>query len=156
MESNKRKDIQKRAADAASLEADDPGIREEQEMWEQAQMRDVMDELYYVYGSIEGELIVSDEQKDIQFFVEEVCNKDKIDCEIPKTLIARAKSLHGEHVTLYGLVLHKEKDGQPTFIRVDELDHSPVDHRLISEMGPIDITDGMPSEEYVRRLRDED
>jgi hypothetical protein len=107
---------------------------------------------YTDHGSIEGHLTASDDG--LSFFVFDDLTQDKVPCTFDGWTEPQAGPLVGLRVCASGRITYSE-NGEPLGIAVGELIRIGVGLDL-KEVQGIDITGGMESSEYVRRLRDQD
>jgi hypothetical protein len=111
--------------------------------------------IYLDYGTIEGKLEIVSVHEHKSFFIFEILTSYRIECIIAnEDHFQQAISLLGKRVAISGRVRYRNH--KPTTVNVESI--HPL--RDISELpqprdiGPIDITGGLSSEEHVRRIRD--
>ena len=111
--------------------------------------------LYVDFTSIEGRLEVVSVHDGKSISVWETLTNRRIECRMLEEHFQAAQSLLGHRVRVTGRVSYRNH--VPTLIRVEE----PVQRlRTVAELpqpkdiGPIDITGDLTSEEHVRRMRD--
>jgi hypothetical protein len=111
--------------------------------------------LYVDFSTIEGRLEVISVREGQRFFIWETLTNRKIECAVDDHGFKVAMELLGKRVSVTGRVSYRNHT--PTFMQVEE----PIRRlRDMSELpqpkdiGRINITEGLTSEEHVRRMRD--
>jgi hypothetical protein len=112
---------------------------------------------YVVPSCVDGKLDVVNVHHRTKFSVFDDVNYREVRCYFPDRLFDEVKKNLGKRVSVVGEVRFDAATDRPVSIKVEDiepLDENEVKPRLFSEMNPIDISGNVPSEEYVRRLRD--
>lgn len=110
--------------------------------------------LYVDLTTIEGFLQIISVEKGNRVFIRDTLTGDKIECIVTDEQLEAATHLLKRRVAVTGRVSYRNHvpktihvEGELRVLR--EASELPA----IEEMAPIDITGGLPSEEYVRRIR---
>lgn len=109
--------------------------------------------LYMDYGTVEGRLeIISVHERD-SFYVWETLTNRRVECLANPEQFQDAKDLLGKRVAVSGRI--KYRNHVPKSIHVESIHKMPDGSELpsLEDIGPIDITEGLSSEEHVRRMR---
>lgn len=104
-------------------------------------------------GTLDGVNLHDDERRRIHLY--DVLTDERIDCEVDEDVDLEAiKRSLTRRVVVSGIARYSS-DGRIR-MKVDEFETIPEDHELptIDDIKGTDITGGLSSEEYVRRLRD--
>jgi hypothetical protein len=107
----------------------------------------------YEFGTIEGKLeAISTHEKD-RFFIWETLTNCKVECISSPELFEQAKEYLRRRVAVSGRIRYQGQ--KPKLIYADSIWPLPTQNELPqpSDIGPVDITGGLSSEEYVRGLR---
>jgi len=119
-------------------------------------IRQVVDKarMYIDYGTIEGSLDEISVRGGLHFAVWEALTNHRIECAATPERLEEAKALLGRRVAVSGRVRYRNR--KPTSIRVEAIKTLREASELpqLEDMPAIDITGGLNSEEYVRRMRD--
>lgn len=110
---------------------------------------------YKAHASVDGKLDIVNVHAGQKFSVFDEVDGHEVRCKFPERLLEDIKKNIGKRITAIGIVRYNANTDLPVSIEVDSID--PLDEsppKLFSEMQPIDLTGGLPSEEYVRRMRD--
>jgi hypothetical protein len=109
---------------------------------------------YTDYGTIEGRLEVISVRGGTSISICEAFTNHRIDCEITTDRLQEAKDLLDERVAVTGRIHYRNR--KPTSIHVESFRRLRDASELpqLEDMSPIDITGGLSSEEYIRRMRD--
>ncbi|HLN30460.1 MAG TPA: OB-fold nucleic acid binding domain-containing protein [Gemmataceae bacterium] len=109
---------------------------------------------YIDYGTIEGQLQTVSVRGTQHFFTYETFTDNKVMCSVTPEQFQQWMSLLGKRVAVTGRIRYRNH--QPQGINVENIrvlrDSSELPQ--LAEIPPIDITSGLPAEEYVRRMRD--
>jgi hypothetical protein len=109
--------------------------------------------IYLDYGTLEGCLEEISVHVSPSFAIWESFTNNKIDCAITSDRVEEAKTLLGRRVAVSGRVRYRNH--KPTLIQVENIRRlRDVGDLQSRDIPPIDITGGLSSEEYVRRMRD--
>lgn len=110
--------------------------------------------LYVDYSTIEGRLEVVSVHEHNSFFVWETLTNNRIECLVSDDHMKDAPNLLGKRVAITGRVSYRNHipktiavEGQIRVLR------SAAELPQPSDIGPIDITESLSSEDHVRRLR---
>lgn len=110
------------------------------------------DRPYMEYGTIEGDLEVISVRAENSCSVWEAVTNRRVRCRLTDDQLVWAKESLGRRVAVTGTIKYRKK-GEPVEVQVDRI-------RVLrpTTVPPpiIDVTDGLPSEKHVRRLRDGD
>jgi hypothetical protein len=109
---------------------------------------------HHEYGTIEGRLEQVSTHKTDSFSVWEIPTDHKVECLATPEQLEKAKELLRKRVAVTGRITYR--GGKPRQVKVDELRRLRERHELPQpeDIGPVDITGGLSSEDYVRRWRD--
>jgi hypothetical protein len=110
--------------------------------------------IYIDYGTLEGSLeIVSVHGRD-SFFIFESFTNNKVECIAPPELFAQSIQLLKKRVAVSGRVRYRNHI--PSTIQVEGMRVLRSTDILAQprDIGPVDITGGLSSEEHVREIRD--
>ena len=114
---------------------------------------------YRIWSSIEGTLYAIDTSRKTrqQFRVFDRLTGHPTDCIFKREDLPRVVAAHERRVIVRGMTNYDKYD-RPYRVEVEDFEVIPPDSELPSFDGDhrIDITGGVPSEDYVRRLRDGD
>lgn len=90
------------------------------------------------------------------FHIYDLVTDHKIECDIPKDRLEEAKNLLGGYVWVYGETSFK--NDKPYRMKASDFGRMTPDSELpnFRDVQGINITGGITSEEYVRRMRDSD
>lgn len=118
-----------------------------------------VDELLHTYDeltSFEGNLDAATVHGKRIFYVWDVFD-GRVSCRFPEHMLQEVLSLFGHRVIVHGRA-HYSRSGKPLYIEVEDVEGVPEQESRPApeELEPINITDGLSSEEYIRRLRDAD
>jgi hypothetical protein len=110
--------------------------------------------IYLDYGALEGRLEEISVHDSPSFAIWESFTNHKIDCAIDSDRLEEAKGLLGKRVAVSGRIRYRNH--KPTSIQVESVRRLRDESELpqLENMPPIDITSGLSSEEYIRRMRD--
>ena len=108
----------------------------------------------YETGTIEGTLEVISRHKTDSVTIWETLTNRKVACFVNSEQLELAKQILLKRVAVSGRI--KYRNGRPVSIEVANIRVLRGQHELPqpSDIGPIDITGGLSSEDYVRGLRD--
>src|SRR5262249_7519780 len=109
---------------------------------------------YIDYGTIEGWLEVASIRGGKHFIVCEVFTNNRIRCNTSQEQFLQWLPLMKKRLAVSGRI--KYKSHKPESINVEEISVLADTSELpqLADIPPIDITGGLSSEEYVRRMRD--
>jgi hypothetical protein len=109
---------------------------------------------YIDYGTIEGKLELISTHDGDSFSIWETLTGHKIDCHVTPEQLEQAKSLLRHRVAVTGGIRYR--NDKPRTVEVEHIRVLREQAELPQpmEIGPIDITGGESSEDYIRRLRD--
>ena len=111
---------------------------------------------YNSLGALEGKLeTLSDSKGKLTFKLLDPVTSVRITCEIAPDQLEEAKQAFPHRVVVYGRIKYN-KDGVPLSIGVQQIRRLGLRSALPQpeDISPFDITDGVESAEYIRRLRD--
>jgi hypothetical protein len=110
--------------------------------------------IYLDYGTIEGRLETVSVRGRQHFFVFETLTEQRVECLPQRDEFEKSLSLLGKRVAVSGRIRYRNH--KPTTIHVENLKVLRESSELPQprDIGPIDITGGLSSEEYIRRMRD--
>jgi hypothetical protein len=110
--------------------------------------------VYLDYGTIEGNLEIVSVHEHMSFFIFEALTNYRVECVTSEEQFQRALSLLGWRVAVSGRIRYRNH--KPTVIYVESVQVLRDSSKLPQprDIGPIDITGGLSSEEHVRRMRD--
>lgn len=113
---------------------------------------------YEVFASVDGRLDIVNVHAAAKFSVFDEVDGREIRCKFPEKLLDDVKNNIGKRITAVGTVRYNANSDLPVSIKVDAIE--PLDDgsppMLFSEMQPINLAGNLPSEEYIRRMRDGD
>lgn len=119
-------------------------------------IRQVVDKarIYIDYGTIEGRLEEVSVHGGAHFAIWEVLTGYRIECAVTLERLEEAKALLGQRVAVSGRVRYRNHI--PKSIQVENIRRLRDAKELpqLKDMPAIDITGGLSSEEYMRRMRD--
>ena len=110
-------------------------------------------------GTVEGDLDQINVHKGINiFYIYPPVGPVRVKCHFPKSLLEDAKAAIGFQVAVSGLMKYRAKSDFPAEINADSIEVYPTEDKLptmddLRGIAP-DATQGLPSEEFVRNLRD--
>jgi hypothetical protein len=109
--------------------------------------------IYLDYGTIEGQLDTITVHKRQSFFVWEALSNHQVECLASEEFFKQSVELLGKRVAVTGRVRYRNH--VPTSVQVKSLRKMPEDSELpaLRDIAPINITDGISSEEHVGRMR---
>jgi hypothetical protein len=109
--------------------------------------------LYIDFGTIEGQLEVVSVHEHRSFSIWETFTNRRVECLVNEEQFQTAIDLLGKRVAVTGRV--KYRNHVPKSIWVESLRKLREEMELpdLKNVGPIDITGGLSSEEHVRRMR---
>jgi len=113
---------------------------------------------YVTPSSVDGKLDVVNVHSRYRFSVFDELHFKEVRCHFPDHLLDAVKGNLGKRVTVIGDVKFDANTDRPISIMVEEiepLDECDLKPKLFSEMRPINISGDLPSEDYVRRLRND-
>ncbi len=110
---------------------------------------------YADHGTLEGQLEEISVHSGTSFAIWEALTSRKVECVITADRVDEAKALLGKRVAVTGIVRYRNH--KPISIQVDRIRRLREASELpqLEDIPPLNITDGLSSEEYVRRLRDD-
>jgi hypothetical protein len=121
-----------------------------------AHIRQVVEKarVYLDYGTLEGRLEEISVHGGYRFTIWEELTNYRIECSISPDRLEEAKALLGHRVGVSGRIRYRNH--RPTTIHVEGIRRLRGVNELpqLEGIEPIDITGGLRSEEYVRRMRD--
>jgi len=122
----------------------------------QAHLEEVFEErFFWAPGSVDGRLDVVNLHKNPRFSVFDEDKGREIRCRFPENLMSNVKHALGKRVSVHGRVKYDRTADEIAGVRVDDVEVLDSEGPLsFEDMPAIDITEGEPSEDYVRRLRD--
>lgn len=108
---------------------------------------------YKDFLTIEGKLEVVSVHDHPSVYIWEHLTGHQIECLVNAENIKEYSQLLNRRVAVRGLVRYR--NDIPSAIEVEDIEAMPEEHELpsLKDIGPIDITDGLPSEDHVRRMR---
>ncbi len=109
---------------------------------------------YYATASLVGRLSVINVRRELRISIEDEAYTRSVECECAPEFFERAKMYLNSRVIVTGEVRYRRLDDTPVSIVAQDIEPLSEDHRGFDELKPIDITGGLSSEEYVRRMRD--
>jgi len=111
---------------------------------------------YSSYGSVDGILETLTAHGGLQFVIYDRLSGDEIDCRFNSVYIEDARAAWTHRVRVYGAITYS-RAGIPKSINVDGAPQRLKDRSVLpqaKDLEGIDVTAGVESAEYVRRLRD--
>jgi hypothetical protein len=109
---------------------------------------------YIDFGTIEGMLEQISIHKGPSFSIWESLTNYRVDCQATLEQLEKAKELLGRRVAITGRIRYKNHKPQSIDIESIRILRPSAALPQPRDIGPIDITGGASSEDYVRRLRD--
>jgi molybdopterin-guanine dinucleotide biosynthesis protein len=108
---------------------------------------------YLDYGTIEGRLEVISVHDHPSFSIWESLTNRRVECQVSEEQIPAIFALLGKRVAVTGRVRYRNH--VPKSIQVESLRKLRDDTELpdLQDIGPVNITEGLSSEEHVRRIR---
>jgi len=113
---------------------------------------------YRDYGSVEGKLATLNSRQGKQFVVDDVLTGESITCYFSSAEVESVARKAWDHrVCAVGELRIDKQTGNPTSVKVDEIQilRDQKDIPQLDDIEGIDITGGMESSDYVRKLRDD-
>lgn len=113
---------------------------------------------YEVPSSVDGKLEILNVHAKLKFSIFNDIDGREVRCKFDESIFDEVKKNIGKRVTAVGVVKFSEIDERPVSIKVEYLEslEDGISPKPFSEMDAIDVTGGVSSEQYVRRLRDGD
>ena len=110
---------------------------------------------YKDISTIEGSLDVAWKHRHSSFLIWESGTNRRVECLVSEPEFHKYIKYLGKRVAVTGAVLYSNH--VPQKIEVESIRILPTKEEspTLEDIGPIDITGGIPSEEYVRRMRDD-
>lgn len=105
-------------------------------------------------STIEGILEVVSVRERRSVFIWDALTNQKIECFVDEEKLKECLSLFGKRVAISGDVTYR--NDLPCTIDVESIERLPGEDEVVrlEDIGPINITEGLSSEEHVRRMRD--
>ena len=108
----------------------------------------------YEFIAIEGKLETVSTHNTDHFFIWEILTNNRVQCRATPEQLEQAKNALRKRVQVYGRARYVR--GKPTNMEVESIRILRDTHELPQprDLGKVDITGGMSSEDYVRGIRD--
>jgi hypothetical protein len=106
------------------------------------------------HATIEGKLEEVSVHETHHVNLWETLTNYKIECRVTPELLEQAKTILGRRVALTGELRYRNNRPRLMYVESIRILRDQKDLPQPQDIGPIDITGGKASEEYVRRLRD--
>lgn len=111
---------------------------------------------YEAPSSLDGRLDIVNVHKAARFSIFEEIDGREIRCKFPQKLLDDVKRSIGKVITAVGNIRYNAESDLPVSIDVESIEPREESAEFITEGHPVDVAGGLPSEEYIRRMRDGD
>lgn len=109
------------------------------------------------FGTVEGVLsVLSGKGEQTQFSLEESLSGQTIPCYFPKELIPEVQPEWRNRVCVAGMIRRSLHDGEITSIAVEKITRLQASNIDWSKVPALNLTDGVESSAFIRRIRDEE
>jgi len=109
---------------------------------------------YTDYGTIEGELQTVSVRGREHFLIYETFTDNKVTCSVTQEQFQQWMHLLGKRVAITGPIRYQNHKPQTVNVEEVRVLRSSSELPQLADIPPIDITSGLSSEDYVRRMRD--
>jgi len=122
---------------------------------------EILGEDEIVQGSVSGILeYINIHAEANKFYIYPIAGAKRIDCHFPDSLLELATTSINRYINIQGKIKYKKTDNFPYAVDVENIEIYPQENELpnlfdLRGIAP-DATSGLTSEEFVRRIRDEE